>query len=71
MQLPDGSVHQVELAFVDRLAGFTLHFETLIRAFRWELPFRAVSYLAGVSMHRVMSLYERYVEYGGRTTGSL
>ena len=60
--LPDGNVRQVEPAFVGRLAGFTLLFEALILAFCREIPFRAVARLTGVSLHRVMSLCERYVD---------
>ena len=62
VKLPDGNVRQVEPAFVGRLAGFTLLFEALILAFCREMPFRAVSRLTGVSLHRVMSLCERYVD---------
>ena len=61
VKLPDGNVRQVEPAFVGRLAGFTLLFEALILAFCREMPFRAVARLTGVSLHRVMSLCERYV----------
>ena len=60
--LPDGNVRQVEPAFVGRLAGFTLLFEALILAFCREMPFRAVARLTGVSLYRVMSLCERYVD---------
>ncbi|MHB1662980.1 MAG: ISL3 family transposase [Thermoplasmataceae archaeon] len=62
VRLPDGSVRQVEPAFVGRLAGFTLLFEALILAFCREMPFRAVARLTGVSLHRVMSLCGRYVD---------
>ncbi|MDA8206352.1 MAG: ISL3 family transposase [Thermaerobacter sp.] len=62
VKLPDGGVRQVEPAFVGRLAGFTLLFEALILAFCREMPFRAVARLTGVSLHRVMSLCERYVD---------
>lgn len=62
VRLPDGSVRQVEPAFVGKLAGFTLLFEALILAFCREMPFRAVSRLTGVSLHRIMGLCERYVD---------
>ena len=58
----DGGVRQVEPAFVGKLAGFTLLFEALILAFCREMPFRAVARLTGVSLYRVMSLCERYVD---------
>ena len=62
VKLAHGNVRQAEPAFVGRLAGFTLLFEALILAFCREMPFRAVSRLTGVSLHRVMSLCERYVD---------
>ena len=62
VRLPDGSVRQVEPPFAGKLTGFTLLFEALILAFCREMPFRAVSRLTGVSLHRVMSLCERYVD---------
>jgi hypothetical protein len=62
VKLPDGSVRQVEPSWAGRLAGFTLLFEALILAFCREMPFRAVARLTGVSLHRVMSLCERYVD---------
>ena len=58
----DGSVRQVEPAFVGKLAGFTLLFEALILAFCREMPFCAVARLTGVSLYRVMSLCERTVD---------
>ncbi len=57
----DGSVRQVEPAFVGKLAGFTLLFGALILAFCREMPFCVVARLTGVSLHRVMSLCERTV----------
>ncbi|MHB8551853.1 MAG: ISL3 family transposase [Acidiferrobacterales bacterium] len=62
VRLPDGKVVQVEPAFAGKLSGFTLLFEALVLAFCREMPFRAVSRLTGVSVHRVMSLCERYVD---------
>ncbi|UEO01217.1 ISL3 family transposase [Acidiferrobacter thiooxydans] len=40
----------------------TVLFEALILTFCREMPFRAVARLTGVSLHRVMSLCERYVD---------
>ena len=62
VKLAGGNVRQIEPAFVGRLAGFTLLFEALILAFCREMPFRAVARLTGVSLYRVMSLCERYVD---------
>ena len=62
VRLPDGKVVQVEPDWAGKLSGFTLLFEALVLAFCREMPFRAVSRLTGVSVHRVMSLCERYVD---------
>ena len=62
VRLPDGSVRQVEPPFAGKLTGFTLLFEALILAFCREMLFRAVARLTGVSLHRVMSLCERYMD---------
>jgi transposase len=62
VKLPDGSVRQVEPAWAGKLSGFTLLFEALILAFCRELTFSAVARLTHVSVHRVMSVCERYVE---------
>ena len=62
VRLSDGRVAQVEPAFAGTLLGFTVLFEAPIPALCREMPFRAVSRLAGVSLHRVMSLCEQYVD---------
>ena len=62
VQLPDGSVRQIEPSWAGKLAGFTQLFEALILALCREMPFRAVARLTGVSLHRVMSLCARHVD---------
>ncbi|MEW5708632.1 MAG: ISL3 family transposase [Pseudomonadota bacterium] len=62
VKLPDGRVAQVEPGWAGKLAGFTLLFEALVLAFCREMTFRAVARLMNVSVHRVMSVCERYVE---------
>ena len=62
VKLPDGSVRQVSPGWAGKLSGFTLLFEAFVLLLCREMPFTAVARITGVSVHRVMSLAERYVD---------
>ena len=62
VKLPDGSVCQVSPPWAGKLSGFTLLFEAFVLLLCREMPFTAVARITGVSVHRVMSLAERYVD---------
>lgn len=62
VKLPDGKIRQVTPEWVGKLSGFTLLFEALVMALTQQMPFRAVARLVNVSVHRVMSICERYVD---------
>ncbi len=62
VKLPDGAVRLVEPDFAGRLSGFTLLFEALILMLGQQMPFTAVSRIAGVSVYRVMEVCKQYVE---------
>lgn len=64
VRLPDGGIRQVEPDWAGRLAGFTLLFEALIMMMCREMPFAAVSRLAGLSWHQVVAICKRYVDLG-------
>jgi transposase len=62
VKLPSGSVRMVEPDFAGRLNGFTLLFEAFILMLSGQMPFAAVSRIVGESAHRVLAVYEKYVE---------
>lgn len=62
VQLPDGSVRQVEPPWAGKLSGFTLLFEALVMLLAREMTFSGVARVTGLSVHRVMSVCERYVD---------
>lgn len=62
VKLPDGKVVQVNPPWAGKLSGFTLLFEAFVLLLAREMPFRAVSRLTHVSVHRVMALCARYVD---------
>jgi hypothetical protein len=49
VKLPDGKVVQISPPWAGKLSGFTLLFGALVLPLCREMPFRAVSRLAGVS----------------------
>ena len=62
VQLPDGSVRQVSPAWAGKLSGFTLLFEAFVLLLARETTFTGAARISGLSIHRVMSLCERYVD---------
>ena len=62
VKLPDGSVRQVTPAWAGKLSGFTLLFEAFVLLLARETTFTAAARISGLSVHRVMSLCERYVD---------
>ena len=62
VQLPDGSVRQVSPAWAGKLSGFTLLFEAFVLLLARETTFTGAARISGLSVHRVMSLCERYVD---------
>ena len=62
VKLPDGKVMQVTPPWAGKLHGFTLLFEAFVLLLCREMPFRAVSRITGLSVHRVMGVCERYVD---------
>ena len=62
VQLPDGSVRQVSPAWAGKLSGFTLLFEAFVLLLAGETTFTGAARISGLSVHRVMSLCERYVD---------
>ena len=61
VKLPDGSVRQVNPPWAGKLSGFTLLFEAFVLLLAREMTFTGVARITGLSVHRVMSLCERYV----------
>lgn len=61
VKLPGGEVRLAEPAWFGKLSGFTLLFEALVLIMAQQMPFRAVSRLIGVSVHRIMAICNRYV----------
>jgi transposase len=62
IELPNGSVRQVEPEWVGKLDGFTLLFEAIVLAFARVMTFTAVSELLSISVHRVMAICQKYVD---------
>ena len=62
VRLPDGSVRQVEPAWIGRLDGFTLFFEALIVLLAQQMPFQAVAQMTGLSWHRAKAICDHYVD---------
>lgn len=62
IELPNGSVRQVEPEWVGKLDGFTLLFEAFVLAFAKEMTFTAVAELLNISVHRVMAICRKYVD---------
>ena len=61
VKLPDGSVRQVAPPWAGKLSGFTLLFEAFVMLLCREMTFSGVARITGLSVHRVMTLCERYV----------
>lgn len=71
VKLPDGSVRQVDPPWAGKLSGFTLLFEALVMLLSREMTFSGAARVTGLSVHRVMSICERYVDAAvGRATFS-
>ncbi len=62
VKLPDGSVRLVTPPFAGKLAGFTLLFEALVLMLARQMPFAAVSRIAGITPYQALTISERYVE---------
>ena len=62
VKLPDGSVRQITPAWAGKLSGFTLLFEAFVLLLARETTFTGAARISGLSVHRVMSLCERYVD---------
>ena len=62
VKLPDGSVRQVSPAWAGKLSGFTLLFEAFVLLLARETTFTGAARISGLSVHRVMSLCDRYVD---------
>ena len=62
IELPSGSVRQVEPEWVGKLDGFTLLFEAFVLAFAQEMTFTAIAELLNISVHRVMAICRKYVD---------
>jgi len=62
VKLPDGSVRLVTPPFSGRLSGFTLLFEALVLMLARQMPFAAVSRIAGISSYQALTICQRYVE---------
>lgn len=58
MKLPDGSLRQVEPPWAGKLSRFTLLFEALVVALCRKMSFSGVARLTGLSVYRVMRIYE-------------
>lgn len=61
VKLPDGKVVQVTPPWAGKLSGFTLLFEAFVLLLGREMTFTGAARIAGLSVHRVMTLCERYV----------
>lgn len=61
VKLPDGSVRQISPPWAGKLSGFTLLFEAFVLLLCRETTFSGVARITGLSVHRVMTLCERYV----------
>jgi len=62
VKLPDSSVRQISPPWAGKLCGFTLLFEAFVVLLAREMTFTQVARITGLSVHRVMSLCERYVD---------
>jgi len=62
VKLPEGSVRQVSPPWAGKLSGFTLLFEAFLLLLARETTFTGAARISGLSVHRVMSLCERYVD---------
>jgi len=61
VKLPDGSVRQVTPPWAGKLSGFTLLFEAFVLLLCREMTFSGVARITGLSVHRVMTVCDRYV----------
>lgn len=61
VKLPDGSVRQLTPPWAGKLSGFTLLFEAFVMLLCREMTFSGVARITGLSVHRVMTLCDRYV----------
>ena len=61
VKLPDGSVRLVTPPWAGKLSGFTLLFEAFVMLLCREMTFSGVARITGLSVHRVMTLCDRYV----------
>ena len=62
VKLPDGSVRPVSPEWAGKLSGFALLFEAFVLLLARERTFTGAARISGLSVHRVMSLCERYVD---------
>ncbi len=62
VKLPDGKVMQITPPWRGKLSGFTLLFEAFVLLLARETTFTGAARISGLSIHRVMSLCERYVD---------
>ncbi len=63
VKLPDGS-GQVPPNWAGWLSGYTLLFDALVLLLAQPMPFRGVARVTGLSVHRVMAIFERDVDLG-------
>ena len=61
VKLPDGKIMQITPPWSDKLSGFTLLFEAFVLLLARETTFSGAARIGGLSVHRVMTLCERYV----------
>jgi transposase len=62
VKLPDGAIRQVMPPWAGKVPGLTLLFEAFVLMLCREMPFRGVARITGLSLHRVMSVCNRYVD---------
>lgn len=61
VKLPDGKVVQISAPWAGKLSGFSLLFEAFVLLLARETTFTGAARIAGLSVHRVMALCEKYV----------
>lgn len=61
VKLPDGKVVQVSAPWAGKLSGLSLLFEAFVLLLARETTFTGAARIAGLSVHRVMALCEKYV----------
>ena len=62
VRLPDGGIRQVEPDFAGKLSGFSQLFEAFVLLMAREMTFSGVARTVDLSVHRVMSICEHYVD---------